>query len=798
MTSWGLCENPSLRIRPLQSAPLYSKLLNWLAARRAQRLIAKGLQNERQGRAGEAKARFQAAVAIAPAYAPAHLNLGIVLEALGDASAAERSFERAHALEPGNVYAGYNLGKVLLQRGDHARAERILRAALAQRPDFPEAHVLFAHLLEGRGDDAGALQSLQTAVALRPRYAGAHRNLGLLLARLQRWPDAVRALQLAVSADDADADAHFWLGNALVHRQRPAEGEQAFRRAVALRPEFALAWVNLGNVLNDRGLRDQAAHCQETALRLDPSCPDAHLGLGNVLAGAGRLNEAAACYRQALALDPQLADAKVNLGNALKDQGLRRAAIEQYEAALALDQDAAQARWALAMCHIPAVREAHEGLSDLRAGFAAELESLDRWFDDRRALGGWKAVGVAQPFWLAYQESNNRDLLQRYGLLCARLMAPWQAEHAPRSRAGSARSPLRVGIVSQFFRDHSVWNAIMKGWFQELDGTRFALQAFCLDPNEDAQTRYARSRAARFEQGHAGLRQWATVIQDAQPDVLIYPEVGMDPMSAKLASMRLAPVQAASWGHPETTGLPTMDYYLSAQDFEPGNAQAHYVERLVALPHLGCCVQPDPTDPAPANLAELGIESGVPLLICAGTPFKYAPEHDGVLAGIARRLGRCQLLLFEYRTSALSDALRARLASHFTREGLDFERCVRFLPWQSRPGFHGVLRRADVYLDTIGFSGFNTALQAVECNLPIVTREGRFLRGRLASGMLKRVGLSELVVSDEEQYVTLAVRLARDAGYREDIRRRMADGRHLLYGDTAPIRALEAFLGQGV
>ena len=169
-----------------------------------------------------------------------------------------------------------------------------------------------------------------------------------------------------------------------------------------------------------------------------------------------------------------------------------------------------------------------------------------------------------------------------------------------------------------------------------------------------------------------------------------------------------------------------------------------------------------------------------------------------MLAEIAHRLGRCRLVFFEYRTRALSAALRTRLAAAFNRRGLDFERCAVFVPWQSRAAFLGLLRAADVFLDTLGFSGFNTAQQAVECGLPIVTREGRFLRGRLASGILKRIGLPELVAADEEQYVALAVRLAQDADYREDVRRRIAAGRPMLFEDTAPVRALEDFLAQGV
>ena len=104
------------------------------------------------------------------------------------------------------------------------------------------------------------------------------------------------------------------------------------------------------------------------------------------------------------------------------------------------------------------------------------------------------------------------------------------------------------------------------------------------------------------------------------------------------------------------------------------------------------------------------------------------------------------------------------------------------------------MKQVDVFLDTIGFSGFNTAMQAIECGLPIVTLDGRYMRGRLGSGILKRMGLTELVAQSEQEYIDLAVKLARDAGYRRHIRDRIAAGRHALFDDPAPIRGLEDFL----
>jgi predicted O-linked N-acetylglucosamine transferase (SPINDLY family) len=240
--------------------------------------------------------------------------------------------------------------------------------------------------------------------------------------------------------------------------------------------------------------------------------------------------------------------------------------------------------------------------------------------------------------------------------------------------------------------------------------------------------------------------------------------------------------------------LPTIDYYLSAEGLEPENAQDNYTERLVALPQLGCSYQRLSVAPATVDLDALGIRADRPLLLCPGAPFKYASRHDGTFVRIARELGRCQFIFVTHDQEALSTTLRLRLEAGFAGAGLDFHEYGVFIPWQPRAAFYGLMRRADVYLDTIDFSGFNTAMQAVECGLPIVTIDGNFLRGRLASGVLKRMGLAELVVASEDDYVALAVRLARDAPYRERLRERIAAARDILFDSVEPVRALEAFL----
>jgi predicted O-linked N-acetylglucosamine transferase (SPINDLY family) len=169
------------------------------------------------------------------------------------------------------------------------------------------------------------------------------------------------------------------------------------------------------------------------------------------------------------------------------------------------------------------------------------------------------------------------------------------------------------------------------------------------------------------------------------------------------------------------------------------------------------------------------------------------PAHDWVYAEIARRLGSGRFVFF-LQQPQWAGILEERLRAAFSAVGLDASAHLVFLNWLPRPRFYGLMRRADVFLDTIGFSGFNTAMQAVECGLPIATRRGRFMRGRLAAAILDRMGMGELVSRTDEEYVQLAVHLARDLPYRQRVRQELLQRQQLLFDDLEPIRALERFL----
>jgi protein O-GlcNAc transferase len=357
-----------------------------------------------------------------------------------------------------------------------------------------------------------------------------------------------------------------------------------------------------------------------------------------------------------------------------------------------------------------------------------------------------------------------------------------------------AARKLRVGIAAAQVRDHSVWNAITQGWVRHFDRERIDLTLFKLERASDDETARARRDAATFVDAPSSLADWARTIADAQLDVLIYPEIGMHPLTARLAAMRLAPLQATSWGQPLTTGLPSIDLFISAQALEPERGAAHYSERLLALPRLGVCLQPLNPEIVAPDFATLGLPTNEPLLLCPGTPFKYTPQGDAALVQIAKRLqahGQGRLVFFVSQRPSMSAQIEKRMRLAFSQAGVDYDRTVAWIPSLSRGRYFGLMQRATAMLDTIGFSGFNTAVQALECDLPVVAYEGEFMRGRLASGPLRHLGLDELVATTPASFADIAMRLVEDAAWLAHLQREIAQRRHALFYDKAAVRALE-------
>jgi protein O-GlcNAc transferase len=609
---------------------------------------------------------------------------------------------------------------------------------------------------------------------------------GLGLARFQRG-DLAGAVDLlrACLALKADPRAAYNLAVVLAALGRPAEAAEPLRALADDAPDYLPPLLLLSTVLEQAG---DAAGAAAAAVLL--------------LTRATTLGEPSfirAAVERVLALGCDPPDL-VDTANRLRTRGAPDQARQLLQARLGRAPDDLGARLALAMSRLAIVHTSEDDIASRRQAYARDLDQLAARVEaaSPQALRqGAQAVGDTKPFFLAYQGGDDRALQQTYGQAITRLMAEATRDLAPPPPARPrANGRLRVGFACGYFHTHSV-SKLFGGWIRHLDRRRFEVFGYDLSQSEDDFARGLAASCDHFSRGFRHHQHAFEVIAADGLDVLIYPEIGMHPIAVQLACRRLAPVQCVTWGHPVTSGLPNIDYFLSSDLMEPADGQDAYTERLVRLPNLSICYEPVGGGGREPTRAELGLREDAVVYVCCQSLFKYPPRHDDLYPAIAARVADAQFLFIGDVSDTVANAAHARFSAAFARAGLDPGRFLVFTPPVPGPDFAGLLRQGDVYLDSIGWSGCNTTLEAVACDLPVVTLPTGAMRGRHSAAILAMMGLEAYVAPTREAYVDLAAGLA-EPGARAAARRQVADNKHRLFGDLAPVRALEEALVRAV
>ena len=275
--------------------------------------------------------------------------------------------------------------------------------------------------------------------------------------------------------------------------------------------------------------------------------------------------------------------------------------------------------------------------------------------------------------------------------------------------------------------------------------------------------------------------------------MLVYLDIGMDPKMQLPAALRLAPIQCMGWVHPVTSGLPTIDYFLSSELMEPDDADAHYSERLVRLPNLGISYPfPDVPDVARSKTHRAENDKHV-VYLCSQSLFKLLPQFDALYARIATQAPISRFWFIANRSAHVTKQFMERLGSAFSDLGISAEKHCVIHPRMDLAGFLGLNAEADILLDSILWSGCNSTFEAIACGLPVVTLPGSMMRGRHSYAILKMMELEETISRNEDHYVEIAVRLGKNDGWRKSIADKVKETRSRVFNDETPIRALEDF-----
>lgn len=635
----------------------------------------------------------------------------------------------------------------LHESGDLAAAEQRYSAILRDDARNADATHLLGLIAHQRGEHGLAVAQIGAAIALKADKAIYHYNLGNALAALERPQEAAESFRAAARLDPAHVAAHHNLAHALTQTRQYRDAAAEFRQLLRLQPtataRYALATALMR--LADADPAEASGYDEATGLleqiwqqTVDPT--EARLALAYCRQQRKHWTEAADHYRAALTLKPDDPGAHNNLANCYNQLGRMTDAAVHYRETYRLAPDFPEALASVAAC-------------------------------------------------LNYDPDCTPEQSTAQHRQWAEQIA---SRHYPRSaHFGNDRDPqrrLRIGYVSPDLRRHPV-SAIFEPILAAHDRSRVEATCYYSFSGEDAVTLRIKSLAERWRTV-VGIDDDALCEQIRADRIDILVDLAGHTTHSRLLvfARRPAPIQVSWLGYFNTTGLATMDYFISDPWSSPPGQERYYVERMLRLPHTRFCYQPPEFMPAVGPLP--ADSRGHITFGCLNNLSKLNEKVLSLWGAVLQAVPHAKLLI---QAAALDDAPnRARFGALCAKHGIAPDRLELrgFAPVERAAASYAEI---DIALDPFPFCGGMTSLEALWQGVPVITLPGETIASRQSASMLANLGLPELIAQDGAGYVSLAAQLARDlprlAGLRAGMRQRFAASPLMDY--TGFARALE-------
>lgn len=660
-----------------------------------------------QGRLDEALPMFARCVELTPDNPDLRGNYGEALTAAGDPAAAERQLREALKRSPRHVQALNNLGLALQAQGKMEQAIAAGRRAVDIQPNHASARNNLGNYLLATGHPAEAAQHFHSAQQLDPANGDIASNL---VVALEEAADRVTALACAVTLltmHPGNARLHSAAGRLLWWQERFDEALAQFAEAVKLDPNDAGTWNNYGLALHDAGRADEAITAYRRAAALDPAEPGAWSNLGITLKEQGAISESLQALNEALLRQPDHAESWSNLGMVLEIAGRADDAVAAYRRAIEL---------------APALERAHSNLV-FALNYLPDIDAASIAAAHRQ----WATQHVAQlyPSAACTTQVNNRRL--------------------------------RVGFISADLRSHPV-GYLLQPYFTHYNRQAIELFVYADVINSDDLTACLQRHAEHWRDitGHRHQDVAAQVSSDGV-DVLVDLAGHSARNRLPVFAMKPAPVQASWVGYFNTTGLATMDFFVTDEESTPAELLQHFSERPLYLPHTRFCYSAPaytpPVSPLPAP------QTGHITFGCFNNLAKLNHHVIAAWAEILRHVAGSRLLL---KSLALNDAqVQLAIIKQFAAHQIGAEQLE--LRGHSP---HAVMLAeygdVDIALDPFPFAGGITSCEALYMGVPVITLCGLTLAGRQGHSLLNALNLQDWSVSSIENYIALAVTKSHD------------------------------------
>tara|TARA_E500000178_G_scaffold160567_1_gene160351 strand:- start:1070 stop:2737 length:1668 start_codon:yes stop_codon:yes gene_type:complete len=317
---------------------------------------------------------------------------------------------------------------------------------------------------------------------------------------------------------------------------------------------------------------------------------------------------------------------------------------------------------------------------------------------------------------------------------------------------------IKIGFVSEFFTDHTI-GKLFKNLIFSLD-----LKFFDIVIYHSSKTKKGRIFEEFKNENKKGFKNEILpsklidkikIIEKEKFDILFYPDIGMSIEFYFLSLIRLAKYQIMSWGHPETTGSESIDYFLCSKHLILKNSEKFYSEKFLIIDKLPMIYN----KPVIENKLDEKDISKKNIYSCPQTLFKFHPDFDDYLFNILKKDKKGILYLLKDANKVYYLKLLERFKKN---KNFDSNRVI-FLDPLNLNQFINHLGTSSVLLDPIYFGSGNSFHESMFYGTQTVTCPTKYIKSRIVSAAYIQMEVDNPpIVKDKDEYVSKAIEIAND------------------------------------
>ena len=631
-----------------------------------------------------------------------------------------------------------------------------------------DASHLRAYLEYTVGDFAAARSAIQLAIEADPRNACLHFDRGMILAAMKEWGEARRAFDQAIATG-------FPFRDAIVNSARAASLSESSGAVGEQKNGTPIARIWSRFVARIRGAADVQFGSQRAWLIPHRDLPEVHDALSLGFLKRGDLEAAEKAGRDAIQREPTAAR-YFALGTILHRAGrhpeARAAFVEARERGANLNQitryiaevdlrlpDYAQARigYEAVVKSVPDDMFGHSRLLYL-ASKEGEFERAEHHFEKMVSPAASKTLELYS--WeelttIAYRSIMwplppvfERKLINAIDRQLVETASIRSSYLTPPRSTDETKSRIRVGYLSGSLRDHPIGHVTAE-LFQSHDRAAFEIHVFHTGPLVPSPyTDLIKNGAEHFHHAPGRISAIAATIAACQLDILVYLDGYMDHVLMQVVALRLAPIQLYWLGHAGECALSAIDYFVADDVVIPAGDEKKYRTKILRLPGCYHCASTHPIGRVPsrqqAGLPEAGF------VFCAfNNPEKLERHVFEAWMTILDAVEGSVLWLTAGPTEIFERSLKSRAAER----GIAPDRLMFANRITDKSDHLARLKHCGLHLDTLTLTASTTALDSLWSGVPVLTVAGNYYASRIATSMLREIGLESLICDSIESYI---------------------------------------------